>query len=115
MDGSGMRAEEKTVLIVGGGVAGLAAADALIEANQKQRSVKFKVHIITHAHRWGGNASSWGGGKGAHVDLSMWPPDFTLNHGFHLIFDESYYRNFWYMLRRAWSLSQTVPSCSLEE
>jgi len=110
-----MRAEEKTVLIVGGGVAGLAAADALIEANQKQSSVKFKVHIITQAHRWGGKASSWVGGKGAHVDLSMWPPDFALNHGFHLLFDESYYRNLWYLLRRAWSLSQTVPSRSLEE
>jgi hypothetical protein len=110
-----MLPQEKTVLIIGGGVAGLSAAVGLLEANQKHNPVKFKIHIITQAHRWGGKASSWGGGKGAHVDLSMWPPNFTLNHGFHLIFDEGYYRNFWYLLRRAWDGSKSPPRRSLEE
>jgi uncharacterized protein with NAD-binding domain and iron-sulfur cluster len=107
---------EKTVLIIGGGVAALAAAVALIEANAKNNSTKFRVHIISQAHRWGGKASSWGGGQvGAHVNLTMWPEDFVLNHGFHVIFDENYYRNFWHTLRQAWSRSRNPPPRSLED
>ncbi|MEX5218020.1 MAG: NAD(P)-binding protein [Nitrospira sp.] len=107
---------EKTVLIIGGGVAALAAAVALVEANRKSNPITFKIHIITQAHRWGGKASSWGGGMaGPHVDLGMWPPTFALNHGFHLIFDESYYRNFWYTLREAWNNSSVPPPRSLED
>ena len=107
---------EKTVLIIGGGVAALAAAVALLEANAKNNPTKFKIHIISQAHRWGGKASSWGGGMvGAHVNLTMWPEDFVLNHGFHVIFDESYYRNFWYTLRQAWSRSRKPPLQPLED
>jgi uncharacterized protein with NAD-binding domain and iron-sulfur cluster len=110
-----MAAQQKTILIIGGGVAAFAAAVALIEANNKNNPVRFKIHIITQAHRWGGKASSWrGGATGAHVDLGMWPPDFTLSHGFHLIFDESYYRNFWYTLRQAWREGTTDSHQPLE-
>jgi hypothetical protein len=113
-----MAQTEKTVLIIGGGVAGLAAAVALVESNKLANPVKFKIHIITQAHRWGGKASSWRGGqKGPHagVDFTCWPPDFTLNHGFHAVFDQSTYRNFWYTLRQAWGDPRSRPEKSLEE
>lgn len=111
-----MAQTEKTVLIIGGGVAGLAAATALLESNKLANPVKFNVHLITQAHRWGGKASSWKGGqKGAHVDLTCWPPDFTLNHGFHAVFDQSTYKNFWYTLRQAWDDPRSRPEKSLEE
>lgn len=106
---------EKRVLIFGGGVAALATAVALVESNQKNNPVTFRVHIITQAHRWGGRASSWyGGHKGEHVDLSLWPKDFILNHGFHAIFHESTYQNFWHTLRTVWA-SPPPPKQPLEK
>lgn len=101
---------EKTVLIIGGGVAALAAAAALVESNQQDNPVRFKVHILTQAHRWGGRASSWSGGAhGPHLDLTMWPPDVTLNHGFHAIFDESTYTNFWPTFSKPWNDPPSDP------
>lgn len=85
----------KTVLIIGGGVAALSAAAALVESNQCGNPVRFHVHLLTQAHRWGGRASSWHGGQRGHHDFRYWPPDCTLNHGFHAVFDESTYANFW--------------------
>lgn len=127
--------EEKSVLIIGGGVAALAAAAALVEQNEMNRPKvpKFRITVATSDDVWGGRASSWKGGsirrryerepKPEHaqkgksaasqseseaeaeqrsapyvlkdVDFRLWPPDLPLNHGFHAVFDESTYVNFW--------------------
>jgi hypothetical protein len=95
---------EKSVLIIGGGVAALAAAVALVESNKNPKNdIKFKIHILTQAHRWGGRASSWHGSlKGPHMDLTMWPEDCVMNHGFHAVFHERTYANFWPTFSKPW-------------
>ena len=116
-------AETKRVLIAGGGVAALASAAALVEhnlASSGSTNLQFDVTVVTSDDIWGGRASSWpGGGKrfryeresvapGQHagyvlqeMDFRFWPPDVPLNHGFHAVFDESTYVNFWHTLRVA--------------
>lgn len=124
-------ADTRRVLVVGGGVAALAAAVALVEQNKKQGRVRFEITVMTSDNIWGGRASSWPGGgvrfryekqsgetadKAAEetarmvaqgmsttspeyvlkaVDFHAWPPDVPLNHGFHAVFDETTYVNFW--------------------
>ncbi len=98
----GQDKDKKKVIIFGGGVAALAAAAALVESNQKN-TVQFDIYIITQAHRWGGRASSWFGGKnGPHLDLRYWPRDIVLDHGFHIIFHPSTYKNFWHTFSIPW-------------
>jgi uncharacterized protein with NAD-binding domain and iron-sulfur cluster len=116
-------AETKRVLIAGGGVAALAAAAALVEHNKKQAAradggaIRFDVTVMTSDHIWGGRASSWPGGGLRYryekvredpvqyvlktMDFHYWPPDVPLNHGFHAVFDESTYVNFWHTLELA--------------
>lgn len=118
-----MPENKKTVLIVGGGVAALAAAAALVEHNREKRAatgVEFDITIMTSDDVWGGRACSWCGGEvrkrfekvfpgDRHPpkwtlqswDFCYWPPSVPLNHGFHAVFDESTYRNFWYTLALA--------------
>src|SRR6185503_17631938 len=59
-----MDASEKSVLIIGGGVAALSAAAALVEQNDMARPgvPKFKITVATSDAIWGGRASSWRGG-----------------------------------------------------
>ena len=112
----------KRVLIIGGGVAALAAATALVEHNEKKARTedeRFDIHVMTSDEIWGGRASSWPGGgtrsryetdeaadHGRHWvlrswDFQYWPPEVPLNHGFHAVFAESTYVNFWYTLKLA--------------
>ena len=118
-----MPEEVKTVLVIGGGVAALAAAAALVEHNREKReatNVRFEITIMTSDVIWGGRASSWTGGDERPLyekfypgddqaadwflrqyDFRYWPPFVPLNHGFHAVFDESTYVNFWYTLALA--------------
>ena len=106
-------AEEKRVLIVGGGVAALAAAAALVEHNTdkaERTRTHFDITVMTSDDIWGGRASSWPGGgfrsryeRGvlSQWNFTHWPPELPLNHGFHAVFDETTYVNFWYTLKLA--------------
>lgn len=106
-------AEQKRVLIVGGGVAALAAAAALTEHNRDKSArtqTRFDITVMTSDDIWGGRASSWPGGtfrnryergRLSPWNFTLWPPDVPLNHGFHAVFDESTYVNFWYTLKLA--------------
>ena len=106
-------AAERSVLIMGGGVAALAAAAALVEHNRDKAGrtgTHFNITVLTSDDIWGGRASSWAGGgerrryeKGRLLgwDFRAWPPDVPLNHGFHAVFDESTYVNFWYTMKLA--------------
>ena len=104
--------EEKTVLIVGAGVAALAAGVALVEHNKKNQTgwPRFKVTIATSDDIFGGRASSWPGGAVRPPqdpddpdvpDFTYWPQELPLDHGFHAVFDESTYVNFWQTLTQA--------------
>jgi hypothetical protein len=101
---------EKKVLVVGGGVAALAAAAALVEHNREKAErtgVRFDVTVMTSDDIWGGRASSWPGGvlrrREGHDpwDFRCWPAALPLNHGFHAVFDETTYVNFWHTLNLA--------------
>jgi hypothetical protein len=107
--------QERSVLIMGGGVAALAAAAALVEHNRDKAGrtgTHFKITVLTSDDVWGGRASSWAGGgerlRYEHTraqlqtwDFRSWPPELPLNHGFHAVFDETTYVNFWYTLKLA--------------
>lgn len=108
-----MAKQEKSVLIIGGGVAAFAAAHALLEWNKKTEKnekvpFSFKIHIVTRDDIWGGRASSWCGGgtrphgKDKEWDFRFWPPGFPLNHGFHAIWSRTTYANFMHMLTDVW-------------
>ena len=105
---------ERSVLVLGGGVAALAAASALVEHNLTKAGsggTRFRITVMTSEEIWGGRASSWPGGierdrldeKGGieAFDFRSWAPELPLNHGFHAVFDESTYVNFWYTLQLA--------------
>jgi len=115
-----MAKAERTVLIIGGGVAALAAAHALVEWNKKTEDnekvdFSFRIHIVSRDDIWGGRASSWPGGeKRPHGkdewDFRFWPPHFPLNHGFHAIWSKTTYANFMHMLRDVWDRhSDSLP------
>ncbi|MGH9382815.1 MAG: NAD(P)-binding protein, partial [Vicinamibacterales bacterium] len=58
-------AQERSVLIMGGGIAALAAAAALVEHNRdkaERTQTRFKITVLTSDDVWGGRASSWAGG-----------------------------------------------------
>jgi len=106
-------AQEKRVLIVGGGVAALAAAAALVEHNSekaRRTQTSFAITVVTSDDIWGGRASSWAGGASrnryergelSQWNFAHWPPEVPLNHGFHAVFDETTYVNFWHTLKLA--------------
>lgn len=73
----------KKVIIIGGGLAGIAAGIHLLE---KMKGID--VTLYNMGHHFGGRASSWRDGKGFNVD-----------HGFHALFAS--YRELRNMLKRA--------------